>query len=150
VLAAVAAGLAQLMGDAGGLWVLLDAAAGLGAASAVAMLLRSAAVNRDLPPLAEFATGVVVAGLCVAVLLVALHGPEGRLGAALLEGAAAMGVVLTLLIVSGATVRYLRARRSGTGAVRAAGDGAGRGVVLGTALASVAATAAVLIDVIVR
>jgi hypothetical protein len=148
LLAAASAGTAQLVTNVDALWVLLDAAAVLGAVFAVAMLLRALAAARARPALGELATGVVTGGLTAAVLLLALHGPQARVGALVLEVAAAMGALLTALVVGGAGVRLVRERpaaadRSGTPTI-------GRAAGWITVVAAAVAVAAVARDVAFR
>jgi hypothetical protein len=126
---AAAALVAQLLTDGGDLWVVLDAAALLAAAFGVARLLRSVATDRGRPALAELSSGVVTGGISAAVGLLGVFGPEAHLGAVVLMVAAGMGTVLTLLILSGATARYLR---EGRAAGTAAGTGSGTGTGTGT------------------
>jgi hypothetical protein len=145
VTGAVAAGLAQLLTDTAGIWVLLDVAGVIAATVAVGMLLRSTAAERGRPALAELATGVVVGGLCVAVLLLARHGPEAPLGALVLGMASVMGGVLTLLIVAGALVRDRR--EAATVPLTDAALGASGWVTIAAALLT---AVAVLTDVVVR
>jgi len=110
LIGAAAALSAGLLDDAGDLWVVLDIAALLTVTSAIAMVLHGAGVRRGRPAFDELATGTVTAGISGSVLLLAEHGPQARVGTLLLGTAAAMGAVLTVLVLGGAVVRYRRER----------------------------------------
>ncbi|HEY6798352.1 MAG TPA: hypothetical protein VI248_27040 [Kineosporiaceae bacterium] len=150
LLATASAGAGQLLENVDALWVVLDIAAVLGAVAAIAMLLRALAASRGQPALAELGTGVVTAGLCAAVLLLAQHGPEARLGALVLEVATAMGALLTSLIVAGAVTRLVRERTPASGTDQAGEPAIGRTTGWVTVLAAVLAVTAVATDIAVR
>lgn len=152
--AAASALVAEPLSNAGGIWVLLDMAAVLAATAAVGMLLRALAAERSRPSLVEVATAVMTAGISGAVVLLALHGPQARVGTLLLGTAAGMGAVLTVLVLFGAGSRYLRERSADTGdagvVAAAPGPGIGRIAGLVTVLAAAVAVAAVVRDAFVR
>lgn len=156
LVALAAAALAQLMTNADSLWVLLDLAAALAAVSAVGMLLRTLGVDRQRPAFAELATGVVIGGISVAVLLLATHGPQARVGTLLLDVASAMGALLTALIVGGALSRLRRDGLGSAGTGSGVDDGVGvvgpvgRVAGLVTVLAAVVAAACALRDAALR